>query len=305
MAIYQDEVLVKRAYRKVKYTKEQLEELKNCFNPKTGPLYFMENFMYVQHPTKGRIKYSPYPFQIGLIDTYHNYTKSIAMCSRQSGKSTVAAGYLLWYAMFKDDSTVLIASYKFSSAAEIMDRVRYAYESMPDHVRAGVKSYNKRSIEFDNGSRIIVSTTTDNTGRGMSISLIYLDEMSFIAPNIAKELWTSLSPTLSTGGKCIITSTPNIDEDQFAEIWFGANQMVDKDGNETLVGRNGFRPFLATWEAVPGRDEEWARHQREELGDGRFEREHNCCNGATLITLQDENGKVFDISMKDLYNKCT
>ena len=176
---------------------------------------------------------------------------------------------------------------------------------MPDQVRAGVKSYNKRSIEFDNGSRIIVSTTTDNTGRGMSISLIYLDEMSFIAPNIAKELWTSLSPTLSTGGKCIITSTPNIDEDQFAEIWFGANQMVDKDGNETLVGRNGFRPFLATWEAVPGRDEEWARHQREELGDGRFEREHNCCNGATLITLQDENGKVFDISMKDLYNKCT
>lgn len=276
MAIYQDETLVKRAYTKVKYTKEQVDELRKCMDPVTGPMYFMNNFIYVQHTKRGRIKYVPYEFQKGLIDCYHNYIKSIALCSRQSGKSTVAAGYLLWYAMFNSDASILIASYKFSSAEDIMNRVRFAYESIPDHIRAGAKAYNKRSMEFDNGSRIVATTTTENTGRGMSLSLIYLDEMAFIAPGIAKDLWTSLSPTLSSGGKCIITSTPNTDEDQFAELWFGANKMVDNNGNETMVGTNGFRPFKATWESVPERTQQWADQQLAELGMERFSREHMC-----------------------------
>lgn len=90
-----------------------------------------------------------------------------------SHNTTVAAGYLLWYAMFVEDSTVLVTSNKYDGAQEIMTRIRYAYESVPDHIRAGVKEYNKRSMAFDNGSRIVATTTTENTGRGMSLSLVY------------------------------------------------------------------------------------------------------------------------------------
>jgi hypothetical protein len=93
---------------------------------------------------------------------------------------------------------------------------------------------------------------------------------------IAKEFWTSLAPTLSTGGKCIITSTPNTDEDQFADIWFSANKLVDSNGNETDVGINGFKPYMATWEAHPDRDEKWAEEQLASLGEDRFLREHKC-----------------------------
>ena len=89
------------------------------------------------------------------------------MLGRQMGKTTVAAGYLLWYAMFKPDSTILVAAHKAAGAQEIMQRIRYAYESVPDHIRAGVTEYNKGSISFDNGSRIVSATTTENTGRGM------------------------------------------------------------------------------------------------------------------------------------------
>ena len=96
----------------------------------------------------------------------------------------------------------------------------------PDHIRAGVTEYNKGSITLDNGSRIVSSTTTENTGRGMSFTLVYLDEFAFVPPRIAKEFWTSLSPTLATGGKCIITSTPNSDDDTFAMIWNQANKHV-------------------------------------------------------------------------------
>ena len=98
----------------------------------------------------------------------------------------------------------------------------------PDHIRAGVTSYNKGSIEFDNGSRIVAQATTENTGRGMSITLLYLDEFAFVRPNIAKEFWTSIRPTLATGGGAIITSTPNSDEDEFALIWKKANKTEDE-----------------------------------------------------------------------------
>jgi hypothetical protein len=129
--------------------------------------------------------------------------------------------------MFKPDSTILVAAHKASGASEIMQRVRYAYECAPDHIRAGVTEYNKGSITFDNGSRIVSTTTTENTGRGMSLTLIYLDEFAFVPPRIAKEFWTALSPTLSTGGACIVTSTPNSDDDTFALIWAEANKLFD------------------------------------------------------------------------------
>jgi hypothetical protein len=203
------------------------------------------------------------------------------MVSRQMGKSTVAVGYLLWYAMFNPDATVLIASNKHDGALEIMQRLRFAYENVPDHIRSGVLSYNKKSIEFDNGSRVISQTTTSNTGRGLSISLIYLDEFAFVERNIARELWTSLSPTLSTGGKIIITSTPDTTDDQFSELWFAATKMVDDYGNATEVGVNGFRPFFADWKEHPDRDEQWAEEQRSELGVEKFLREH-CCEFITF-----------------------
>jgi hypothetical protein len=195
---------------------------------------------------------------------------------RQTGKSTSAAGYLLWYAMFVPDSTILIAAHKYAGAQEIMQRIRYAYENCPDHIKAGVVTYNKGSLDFDNGSRIISATTTENTGRGLSISLLYLDEFAFVRPTIAQEFWTSITPTLSTGGKAIITSTPNSDEDQFALIWKQANKTEDEFGNQTEVGVNGFRAYRAFWNEHPERDDQWAKEMRAQLGEDRFRREMDC-----------------------------
>ena len=271
-----DTSLVKSAHAKVEYDATTIAEFQKCCDTDNGPLYFMQNFMKIQHPTRGGIPFDPFDYQLELIENYNNYRYSINMLGRQMGKTTVAAGYLLWYAMFKPDSTILVAAHKATGANEIMQRIRYAYESCPDHIRAGVTEYNKGSITFDNGSRIVSSTTTENTGRGMSLTLIYLDEFAFVRNTIAKEFWTSLSPTLATGGKAIVTSTPNNDDDQFAMIWAGANKMFDEHGNETEVGVNGFRPFLAKWDQHPERDDAWANQERTSIGEERFRREHEC-----------------------------
>jgi hypothetical protein len=273
---YTDNKLVKTAYVTQKYTEQDIEQLLGCSDPINGPHFFLEHFFYIQHPTKGKLLYEPFEYQRRLIDSYHGNRFNVNLLPRQTGKTTTAAGYLLWYAMFVPDSTILVAAHKFTGAQEIMNRIRYAYELCPDHIRCGVKSYNKQSLEFDNGSRIVAQTTTPTTGRGMSLSLLYADEFAFVEPNIATEFWTSISPTLATGGKAIITSTPNSDEDQFASIWKEANQKFDEYGNEQTLGRNGFFPFRAYWNEHPDRDEAWANEERSRIGEERFRREHDC-----------------------------
>ena len=247
MAYNPSDVLIKPGNRSEYYSTDQLVEFARCAHPVSGPEYFLTHYFYIQHPTKGKLKYDPFLYQIELAQIYHNYRFSVNLLGRQLGKTTTAAGYLLWYAMFVPDSTILVAAHKYTGAQEIMYRIRYGYESVPNFIRAGVPTYNRGSLEFDNGSRIISSATTENTGRGLSISLLYMDEFAFVRNSIAKEFWTSMSPTLSTGGKAIITSTPNSDEDQFWQIWLEANKTTDEYGNSTDLGRNGFKAFTALW----------------------------------------------------------
>ena len=293
-------VLVKAPYRREVMTESQIQEFVACADPVSGPIMFMDNFFHIQHPTRGKMLYHPFDYQRRLIDTYHRYRFSISLMPRQTGKSTSAAGYLLWFAMFRPDSTILIAAHKYTGAQEIMQRIRYAYELCPDHIRAGATSYNKGSIEFENGSRIVSQTTTETTGRGMSISLLYADEFAFVRPTIAKEFWTSISPTLATGGKAIITSTPNSDEDQFAFLWKGANRTEDEFGNRTELGINGFRAYRSYWYEHPDRDEAWASEQREQLGVDRFRREMDCISGDSKICVKWPNGVIENISIEEL-----
>jgi hypothetical protein len=269
-------VLIKKANKKETYTEDHITDLLKCMDPEDGYLYFAKKFAYIQHPVKGKLLFEPFDYQERLMESYHNFRFNINMLPRQTGKTTCAAIYLIWYAMFHPDQTVLIAAHKYTGAQEIMQRIRYVYELCPDHIRAGVTSYNKGSIDFENGSRIVSSTTTGNTGRGMSISLLYCDEFAFVQPNIAEEFWTSISPTLATGGKAIITSTPNSDEDTFATIWKEAEKKFDEYGNEQSVGLNGFHSFTCHWSEHPDRDDAWQKAEVGRIGEERFRREYGC-----------------------------
>jgi hypothetical protein len=278
MAKSLDGVLTKKAHTKEKFTEEQVQHLLHCADPKEGYMHFVKNFFHIQHPVRGKVKFEPFEYQERLLHSYHDYRFNINMMPRQSGKTTCAAGYLLWYAMFHPDQTILVAAHKFTGAQEIMQRIRYGYELCADFVRCGVVSYNKGSIEFDNGSRIVSQTTTGTTGRGMSISLLYCDEFAFVQPNIAEEFWTSISPTLATGGRAVITSTPNSDEDTFATIWKESQDMFDEYGGErdNGLGRNGFHGFIAEWHEHPDRDEAWKAVEMGRIGEERFRREYGC-----------------------------
>jgi hypothetical protein len=294
-----DGVLTKKAHKTEKFTEQQINDVLMCADPTDGFLYFSKHFFHIQHSVKGKLLFQPFDYQVNLLNCYHDHRFNINMLPRQSGKTTCASAYLLWFAMFHPDQTILVAAHKYTGAQEIMQRIRYGYELCPDFIRAGVVSYNKGSIEFDNGSRIVSQTTTGTTGRGMAISLLYADEFAYVQPNIAEEFWTSISPTLATGGRCIITSTPNSDEDQFATIWKESQQYFDEFGNERedKIGINGFSGFKAEWWEHPDRDDQWKKDELGRIGEEMFRREYG------LEFLIDDETLISSLKLIDLYGK--
>ena len=267
---------VKKAHVVHGYTKKQIEELKKC---KADPFYFIENYCKVIAPSGQEILFKLYPYQKEMIESAQDNQFTVSLFARQMGKTEAAVSYMLWFAMFNKNRNVLMAAHKFEHIGEIMKRIKQVYEGLPYWLKAGVLNdgYNARSIKFENGSTISGTATTPSAGRGRSIHLLYIDEFAFVPPNIAKEFWASIKPTLSTtGGKCMITSTPSQDDDEFAQIWFGAIDTHDDYGNKTGVGRNGFKAVFADWTRHPNRDEAWADAEERAIGNERFRREFNC-----------------------------
>lgn len=255
---------IKRANAEVEFTPDQIMELKKCAQ---DPVYFICNYVKTQHPTKGIVPFKLRDYQVNMIRAYQQNRFSVVLSARQTGKSVTAGAFLLWHAIFHFDQTILIASNKNSNAMEMIHRIRIAYENLPMWLKPGVMDdgWNKHSVGFDNGTRIISEATSENSGRGYAISLLYLDEFAFVAPSIQDEFWTSISPTLSTGGSCIMTSTPNGDMDIFAQIWRGAQ-----------VKSNGFFHVRVFWDEPPGRDDKFKEDEIGRIGERKWMQEYEC-----------------------------
>jgi len=211
---------------KHQYTTEQALEIMRCT---ADPIYFIKKYVYIEHPTKGPVIFDLFDYQEELIKNYDSHKRIVALMSRQSGKTTTAGAYLLWWAIFKDNQAILILSKDQDGANEIMERLWYAYEELPSWLKPGVKVNQVKTKKFENNSRIRALATTKTSGRGKSNSIVYLDEFAFVPPGIANDFWASLYPTLAAGGKCIMTSTPNTDEDKFAQIWLNADMSLTSE----------------------------------------------------------------------------
>jgi len=181
--------------------------------------------------------------------------------------SQTSAAFLMWYAMFKKDKTLLILSNKNDNAMEMINRIQFMYEHVPNFLKPGVvdDGWNKHSVGFDNGSRIISQATTEMSGRGLAISLIFCDEFAFVRPGIQDAFWTSIKPTLATGGACIIASTPNGDTNLFAQLWRGAE-----------VKANQFFSRWVKWDEPPNRDEEFKQREIAAIGIDKWRQEYEC-----------------------------
>lgn len=269
---------IKRPNALTEYTEQNLKDLYQCA---VDPVYFAKTFVKVQHPTRGAIPLELYDYQVRAIEGFLQNRWCILKCGRQMGKTTVIAIYLLWFACFNKDKNLLVASKDNSGAMDIMDRLRFAYEELPNWLKPGVKAYNRHSIEFDNNSTIRSVSTTENTGRGKSISLLMLDELAFVRTNIQAGMWSALAPTLSTGGSCIISSTPNGDSELFATLWreavSGVSSTLPGDDEEEIEDQiDDFFPIEVSWDEHPDRTEKYRTKMIKKIGLEKWNQEYEC-----------------------------
>jgi hypothetical protein len=265
---------LKRIGVELSYTEEQVKEIVKCSE---DPVYFIKTYVKIVNVDKGLVPFEMWPFQEDMVSTFHNNRFSICKMPRQVGKTTTAAGYMLWSVLFQENYNIAILANKGSLAREILGRIQYAYEYLPLWLQQGIKVWNKGNIELENGSKINAYATSAAGVRGGSYNLIFLDEFAFVPKNMADEFFTSTYPVISSGqtSKVIIVSTP-FGLNHFYKMWVDATE-----------GRSLYTPLEIHWSMVPGRDQKWREETIRNTSEEQFRQEFETefiGSSATLIS---------------------
>lgn len=270
------------ANESVKLEPWQIQEIKKCA---MDPIYFIRHYVYINTKDHGMQLMQTYPFQDAAIKRFLKYRFNINRWSRQVGKSTVVRAFILWFAMFHSDQLVAMLANKLMLAKEQLQLLRESYVSLPYWLQPGVKLWNKMSIQFSNGTRIMIAASSPDGIRGFSPNLLYLDEFAFLRPNLAAEFMASVMPTISSGKttRIIITSTPNGMEN-FYNMW---QKAVDEETASVHDLESKYVRSTVLWNEVPGREAQWGIDEKERIGEERFRQEYECEFIGSAITLID------------------
>ena len=294
--------LLKKANQELEFTKDQVLEIQKCME---DPQYFVENYIKIVSLDKGLVPFKMYNFQKDMLGTFHKNRFTICKLPRQSGKSTIMVSYLLHYALFNENKNIAILANKAATARDLLGRLQLAYENLPKWLQQGVLSWNKGSLELENGSKILAASTSASAVRGSSFNIIFLDEFAFVPATVAEQFFSSVYPTISSGQstKVIIVSTP-MGMNMFYKLW-----------NDATHKRNSYVPIEVHWTEVPGRDEAWKKETIANTSEQQFASEFECeflgsantlINGSKLRLLSYKNPieqagglKVYEKPIKD------
>ena len=263
---------LKKANVTQEWTKEQIEEYAKCMK---DPIYFIRTYIRIVSLDEGLVPFDMYDFQKEMVGTFHNNRFTICKLPRQSGKSTTIIAYLLHYVLFNPTVNVAILANKAATARDLLGRLQLAYEHLPKWLQQGVMSWNKGSLELENGSKILASSTSASAVRGGSYNIIFLDEFAYVPANVAEQCFSSVYPTISSGKttKVMIVSTPH-GMNMFYKLWVDAEE-----------GRNSYVPIEVHWSEVPGRDEEWKAETIKNTSEAQFNTEFECEFLGSINTL--------------------
>jgi hypothetical protein len=255
--------------------KEILAEVIKCGK---DPHYFIDNYAKITHPQRGLIPFHTYNFQSNLLKDFKDYRFNIILKARQLGISTVTAAYVVWLMLFHREKNVLVIATKFSTAANLVKKVKSILKSLPPWIRiANVSIDNRASFELTNGSQIKASSTSGDAGRSEALSLLVVDEAAHVEG--LGDLWMGLYPTLSTGGRCIALSTPN-----------GVGNWFHKVYTEAEEGTNDFKHTKLLWDVHPDRDKEWFDKETKNMSRREIAQELECnfnMSGETVFHTDD------------------
>lgn len=255
------------------------QELLRCAK---DPVYFMKTYVKIVHPTKGKLPFNTYPFQDDCVNAFLEHRFNIILKSRQLGLSTVTAAFSVWFALFNRDKNVLVIATKLDVAMNFIKKVKTVLDNLPPWFSSIFKlsGETKKSIALSNGSTITAVPTSEDAGRSEALSLLIVDEAAIIRD--FEEVWTAVFPTLSTGGRAILLSTPKGAAGQFYELW---QQAINASGES-----NDFNPITLPWNVHPEHDEAWFKKETKSLTARKIAQEYLCdfnASGETFLQNED------------------
>jgi len=272
--IYLGNPNLKKANTQIEFSEDDIREFLKC---KEDPVYFAKNYIQIVSLDEGLVPFKMYKFQEKLVKNFHKNRFNICKMPRQTGKSTTVVSYLLHYAVFNDNVNIAILANKASTAKDLLGRLQLAYENLPKWMQQGIVSWNKQSLELENGSKIIAASTSASAVRGGSYNIIFLDEFAFIPNHIADAFFASVYPTISSGKntKVIIVSTPH-GMNHFYRMWHDAERQ-----------KNEYVPTAVHWSEVPGRNAKWKQQTIANTSEQQFKVEFECEFLGSVDTLID------------------
>lgn len=215
-------------------TLEEAREYKRCSG---SVVFFTRNYVHIKHITKGKIRWKPYPgattdpcWQIRLLSMLQDGLNLIMLKSRQVGASWTVAIFVAWLITFKPDLEILLLSQKERKAIKLLGKVKFVINNLPDWMRREASSdtltkfsliHRRRDGRVSSESMVDSLTTTSESGRGDTASLVFLDE--FARLDDAEETWTALKPTTAHGGQIVSASSPKGKVGPFARLWMQAD----------------------------------------------------------------------------------
>ena len=254
---------LKKANTTIEFSQENIEEYLRC---QDDPVYFAQNYVKIVTLDHGLQPFKTYDFQEKLISNFYKNRFNICKMPRQTGKSTTVISFLLHHVVFNDSVNIGILANKASTARELLSRLQIAYENLPKWMQQGILSWNKGSLELENGSKILAASTSASAVRGMSFNILFLDEFAFVPNHIADAFFASVYPTITSGKstKVIIVSTPH-GMNHFYRMWHDAEK-----------GISDYIPTDVHWSEVPGRDEKWKKQTIKNTSEQQFKIEFEC-----------------------------
>ncbi len=212
---------------------------------------------------------TPDPWQAELLRAAP--TRTLLLCSRQSGKSQTAAGLALLTALTEPNSLVLLLSPTQRQSGELYRKVVDLWKRLGKPVASARPRESASRLELVNGSRIESLPGTEGTVRSFSaVRLLVVDE----AARVSDPLYFAIRPMLAVSrGRLIALSSAWAKQGWFYESW---------------IGKGDWNRVKVTAHQCPRISADFLREEEEALGSRWFSMEYLCEFGDAVEALFTE-----------------
>lgn len=208
--------------------------------------YWLETYWYIAHPA-GRRLLKLRVAQRDILERWIEHRYTCLLKARQLGITTLALGYAVWLAFFHDDQEIMCLSRREDDAKDMLLKATFGIRRLPAWMTERgprLLTDNKQELSWSNGSRIRSDQSKNDPARGMTLSLVIVDEWASLEN--AEDAWASIEPATDIGGRVIGLSTAKGYGDFFHGTYVKAK-----------AGENQFHSIFHPWWAVPERDQAW------------------------------------------------